>query len=600
MEAGSLRARVDAADAERFCGREAELAVVEDLLSDTPSRLLFVYGPGGIGKSALLRAAGRSALERGYRLRAVDARTLPAEPAPAAQELLADTPDRSCVVLDEVDVLGPALEPLRDLLLDGLRDSCRLVVAGRRGPSASWHQDGLDAVLLTLPLGPLAPEWASALLTARGVAPVLVPEILAWAQGSPLALTVAAGTSRGRPVTAGSVELEQRLTAWLAGHPMLDVPPEVLEVAAFARTVDARLLAAALPGRPTRDGLRRLAALPVSERVGDAVALHAVLAAAVRARVAAVEPQRKAELVRRIAEHLAGRARLGDMTALLRLSRLIETPELRAAIGNEPSELYYPDRDRPGELAVFGRDHGFDRGPDWPEIVEWVARWPSNSLLVRRADGRPVMFSSFVPVGRLAGMTGAVADSLRAAAAGTAADPVLSYAGTVLFADGPAQDAQEAARLGSGAFMLQHGVGDLQTILIHYPPPDRRPPLPAAIANPLPGDLARPVWLSDYRPGVVALVTSMVLSEQGFAPAAPSTGDLFADDQDPDRIARLTAVLDRVFGPDPRDQRLRRAIELVHLHERTAEQDCLDALAVSRRTWFRLLRTARERVLAAG
>ena len=57
MTTRSLRDLAAVADAERFVGRDAELQVAADVLSDaSPSRLLFVHGPGGIGKSAMLRS----------------------------------------------------------------------------------------------------------------------------------------------------------------------------------------------------------------------------------------------------------------------------------------------------------------------------------------------------------------------------------------------------------------------------------------------------------------------------------------------------------------------------------------------------------------
>ena len=385
------------------------------------------------------------------------------------------------------------------------------------------------------------------------------------------------------------------------------MPREVLEVAALARTVDARLLSAALPGHATREGLRRLTALPVVERLGDDVALHAVLAASIREHVRSTAPARAAALSRRIAEHLATRARLGDMGALLRLSRLLESAELRAAIGNEPSDQYYADnRLDPGELERFGRRHGFDAGADWAEVRTWLRR-SEGLLLIRRRSGEAIMVSSFVPVHALPGVSEAltrdgqapavIATSLTLAAERTSADATRSFAGVVLFADGPGRDAAEAARLGSGAFMLQHGVGDMQSMLIHYPAPDRRPPVPERIASEVPGQLPRKVALSDFRPfGAVGNVEAMVLGELGLVPRAIDAGALLQDDDDPARIAALSARLDQVFGTTVEDRRQRRAIELVHLGARADEQECLTALNVSRRTWFRILRTARERV----
>ncbi|HEX2894250.1 MAG TPA: ATP-binding protein [Marmoricola sp.] len=594
-----MREVAASADAERFTGRDAELAAIADLLdSRSPSRILFVHGPGGIGKSSLLRAAGRLAEERGFVIARLDGRTLPAEPERVVSQMAAVGGECLCLLIDEVDHLGPGLLTLREQLVDQLPGSARLLLAGRRAPSVSWREDGFDAVFVSMLLGPLPDDDAERLLRSRGVDEEHVPGILRWAQGSPLALSVAGSSLAGPPVRSGRGDLERRLIEWLAGHEILEVPREILEVAALARTVDARVLAAALPSRATRSGMRQLAALPVTERVGDLIAVHAVLAAAIRDRLAADEPRRAAELVRRIAEHLATRARLGEMDALIRLSRLVETPALREAIGNEPSETYYADIARSGELVRFGSANGFDGGEDWGEILAWFERWPEQTVLIRHVEGPPVMFSSFVPVALLS-PEGPVAAALHAAAEQTDADPARSFAGVVMFAEGPPEAAAAAARLGAGAFMLQRRVGDTQSMLIHYPSPDRRPGTTSAIARELEGPLPRPVALSDFRPlGVVGMVEAMVLGERGFEPRPADPAVLLAEDDDPDRIAALRARLDSIFGASESDQRLRRAIELVHLGERADEAECLAALSVSRRTWFRLLRTARERVLA--
>src|SRR5690606_36099124 len=110
-------------------------------------------------------------------------------------------------------------------------------------------------------------------------------QIVAWARGYPLALTVAA-SAQGGPLDAGlEAHLEERLTAWLAGRSLLNIDREVLEVAAITRIVDGRLVAAALPGRNTRELLPRLQALPVMQTLGWGSSMHPVLADAIRTRI---------------------------------------------------------------------------------------------------------------------------------------------------------------------------------------------------------------------------------------------------------------------------------------------------------------------------
>lgn len=290
----SLRDTVAAADADRFVGRSEQLRAFDELLAaDTAHRVLFVHGAGGVGKSALLRAMQRRCAHRGLRAVAIDGRS-PVETVFAAIAAAAQAP--VVVFIDEADALGAALPAVRDRLLDDLVSTSRVVLAGRHRPDPSWRENGLDVILREAAVPPLAEDDADRLLALRGVAPDRRPEILRFAQGSPLALTVAsapaatgpgagAGSAASAPAALGSGELEERLTAWLTRRERLDTDAELIEVAAIAPLVDARLLAAALPGRPTREAIATLAGLAVTERVGGRVALHGVLAAAVRARL---------------------------------------------------------------------------------------------------------------------------------------------------------------------------------------------------------------------------------------------------------------------------------------------------------------------------
>ena len=155
------------------------------------------------------------------------------------------------------------------------------------------------------------------------------------------------------------------------------------------------------------------------------------------------------------------------------------------------------------------------------------------------------------------------------------------------------------SRLASGAFMQHAGAPDLEVILMSFPEPDRRPD-PNAIDSAEISDAGpRTVRVSDFRPlGAVGFVEAIVLGEQGFEPRGPGTLDLLAATEDPEREARLRAVLDEVFDDSPEDRRLRAVLEAAHLGPRRGEAALLAEFHVGRSTWYRLLRAARERVLA--
>src|SRR4051794_22372336 len=71
----SLSALLDAARADGFIGRAAPMReFVAALTGQSDIRVLFVHGPGGIGKTTLLEAFARQARSRGRPFRYLDAR----------------------------------------------------------------------------------------------------------------------------------------------------------------------------------------------------------------------------------------------------------------------------------------------------------------------------------------------------------------------------------------------------------------------------------------------------------------------------------------------------------------------------------------------
>jgi putative protein kinase ArgK-like GTPase of G3E family len=82
----TLAARLEDRDRGRFTGRGAEIAFLDQCLDsdDSPASVVHICGPGGIGKSALLREAARHARDRGISVVSIDGREL--GPAPGALE----------------------------------------------------------------------------------------------------------------------------------------------------------------------------------------------------------------------------------------------------------------------------------------------------------------------------------------------------------------------------------------------------------------------------------------------------------------------------------------------------------------------------------
>ena len=73
----TLAERLAARDEQRFVGREPELAFFDSLFADDPpAQVVLVHGPGGIGKSTLLREVARRASRKGWTPRLIEGRDL--------------------------------------------------------------------------------------------------------------------------------------------------------------------------------------------------------------------------------------------------------------------------------------------------------------------------------------------------------------------------------------------------------------------------------------------------------------------------------------------------------------------------------------------
>src|SRR5215468_2459911 len=191
----TLAARLADRDRRRFTGRVTELSFLDKCLDevDAPASVVHVIGPGGIGKSTLLREVARRATERGRSCITLDGRELgPAPGMLAAAMREATQHSRPVVLLDSYERMT-ALDPyLRSDLLPALPDQALIVLAGRGTPDPAWFSGGWEAVSARLDLGGLAPGEAQRLLAAHGLSDERVPGIIEWAAGSPLALALAA------------------------------------------------------------------------------------------------------------------------------------------------------------------------------------------------------------------------------------------------------------------------------------------------------------------------------------------------------------------------------------------------------------------------
>ncbi|MET9606010.1 ATP-binding protein [Streptomyces sp. NPDC006512] len=251
----SVGERLSRARVRAFVGRDDELERFDRALAGDPQApfAFYVCGPGGIGKSTLLRRLADRARTAGRLLVELDGRFVNRDPADferAAGPFL-DVPG-TVLLVDSFEHCQWLESWLWHHFLPRAANDTLVVLAGRRAPQPQWTADPAWSPLLHVTeLGAFSEEQARSLLVAAGIRPELRDRVLRFAGGNPLALSLAAATGSegcGREeIWAPSADVLRILLAGLIGEVPTAAHRRALEVAAQAHSTSEELLAAVLP-----------------------------------------------------------------------------------------------------------------------------------------------------------------------------------------------------------------------------------------------------------------------------------------------------------------------------------------------------------------
>lgn len=618
----TMRDRIAGQDSASFVGRDDELATFARVLApDGPWRVVHVVGPGGIGKSALLRRVAELADERGMATVWIDGRDVapfPADVDHMVTTAMTDDERRVLVVVDSYELLGSLDSHLRDDVIPDLPDSTVVVFGTRQAPQRRWGEQGWDAVTLTVHLGPLDVDDATELAEAHGATDE-VNALVRWSRGSPLALVVGAALGTGDTPAA--------LADRLLGDEVDPSRLRILSVAAIARVTTPELLEDVLGDGDPQESFKWLASRSFSEPLATGVALHALVADAVRAQLRVRDPVGEADLRRRIADHLHRRALAGHRGLSTELQHLVTDPGVKWGFAADVGTRYRIDSIRPGDADHIGAVLEAVGVGDWWAITKvFFDDHAEYCGVARDADGR--IGGYYVAVSPAGAPAAAERDPLLAPWLAYVRDTLRTHS-AVLWREAidlTGEMGEVTSLLGAGG-LLSTGVPNPRYGVLPI-----SPLIPAALqfsealgAEHVPEldidthGLALECHIVDFGPrGLLGFQRDWIYRETGAPPPidAPEVDpvEIVKLLRDPEHLAhgpswlgsspsarleRVRELVERslvVFGDHRDDQLAREIVELAYLGESAPHDAIARRLHLSRSAYFRRLHAATERV----
>lgn len=423
-----LADRLQTARRRRFIGRAVELALFEAALAaaEPPFFLLYVHGPGGVGKTALLTQYARLAEQAGALPLVIDARNLEPtpeaflaglrvalniEPSQSPFEAIDGWLDRHVLLIDTYELLAPLDGWLRDVFLPQLPESTLAVLASRYPLAPAWRADpGWQPLVRTLGLRNLTPEEGREYLAQRRVPDDEVQKVLDFTYSYPLALSLVADLYDQRPGFRFSPTEAPDVIKLLLEQFLQRVPGPAhraaLEACALVRVTTESLLAelVALPdAHELFEWLRGLSFIQI--RPGGLFP-HDIAREVLTLELRWRNPAWYAELHRRARAHYTtalqqtqGTEQQLTLFDFVFLHR--DNPAVRPFFEWQSSGRTLPDRLHESDVEALAAMVARHEGSESAQLARyWLARQPDNVVVFRDGEGQPSGFLTLLALER--------------------------------------------------------------------------------------------------------------------------------------------------------------------------------------------------------
>lgn len=412
-----LAGRLTTARRRLFVGRGAELELFRQALlaEEPPFAVLYLFGPGGVGKTTLLWEYLHIAEAQGRVVYRLDGREIDASPQgllfalsqaidpeapPLSLTTLVDLPP-AVLILDTYERLAALDNWLREVFLPALPSHLLVVIAGRQPPLSAWLTDSAWRELARIvSLRNLRPEESRQLLSRQGVPERMQASLLEATYGHPLALVLLADWLALNPSSApGDLRQTPDVVRLLAERFVQDAPSslhrQALEICAHVRVTTEALLAAVLGPDEAHDLFRWLQNLSFIEQGSQGLFPHDLVREVVEADLRWRNPEAYRQMHHQVRLYLRQRYNESqgveqqhaflDTLYMHQYSLMRSRYELKAA--GDASIEPAVSGDHPAILQMIERHEG---GESATVAAYWLERQP-GAFEVFRAAGHPII-----------------------------------------------------------------------------------------------------------------------------------------------------------------------------------------------------------------
>lgn len=413
----SLAERLETARRSRLIKRVAECDLFQHALQadQLPFHLLYILGPGGMGKTTLLHEFAHLATAAQIGHVYLDGRNL--EPSPeifllTLQQALGLTPptsplqalstreERFVLFIDTYELLGALDRWLRESFLPALPGTVLVVIASRNPPAVEWRADpGWRQLLRVLPVRNLTTEESLLFLEQRRIPAEQHAVILAFTRGHPLALALIADafaqhpTMIFQPAEAPDI-IAPLLERFVQGTPT-PAHRAALEACAQVRLTTEPLLAALLDLPDAHDLFIWLRELSFIESEWRGLFPHDLAREAIVADLRWRNPARHTQLQQRARAYYMAQLTQKDLliqqqalSDYLYLDR--ENPLVRAHFAWQESGAIFVDSLRAADQQpLLAMIEGYEGATAARLAAHWLTCQPEGVKVLRDALGAP-------------------------------------------------------------------------------------------------------------------------------------------------------------------------------------------------------------------